>query len=197
MQGSGILPVFKQIYAELSLPAVLSGREISQERSHILLYGTLIGLIIWEIFALNRETILQSECPDLSSNVQALKGMRSQLMSKDVSENELPSSRPFLGVVQKLKVFKKSHSGSKMSLLWLQYMHAGEIILWFMKSEWSSNSMLYLQVVLEMMPFFTTSGHHLYAKSIYVPTSDVRASKNSPRSLVNVLKGTPYYPQKW
>ena len=46
MQGSGILSVFKQIYAELSLSAVLSGREISQERSHILLYETLIELII-------------------------------------------------------------------------------------------------------------------------------------------------------
>ena len=39
------------------------------------------GLIISKVFALNRKTIFQSECPDLTSNVQELKDMVTQLMS--------------------------------------------------------------------------------------------------------------------
>ena len=63
----------------------------------------------------------------------------SLLMSKNISENELQSSRWFLNVVQKEKVFKESHSGSKASLLSLQCMHAIEKLLRFMKDERSSN----------------------------------------------------------
>ena len=60
-----------------------------------------------------QRNIFQPDCSDLLSNVQELKDMVPQLMSKDISENQLQSSRPFLGVEQKVKVFKKPHSGSK------------------------------------------------------------------------------------
>ena len=124
-----------------------------------------MGLIISKVFALDRETIFLTECPDLHFSVQELKDMVSQLMSKDISGNELQSSRPSLDVVQKVKVFKESDSGSKVSLLWLQYMHAIEILFRFLKAERSSNWILHLQTVREMIPFFGASGHHLYAKS--------------------------------
>ena len=55
--------------------------DISRNKSPYLLYGTLMGLIISKVFALNRETIFQSKCPDLPSDVQELKDMVSQLTS--------------------------------------------------------------------------------------------------------------------
>ena len=73
-----------------------------------------------------------------------------------------------MDVAQKVKVFKESHSGSKTSLLWLQYMHTIEILLRFLKAESSSNWMLYLQTVCEMMSFFAASWHCLYEKSSYM-----------------------------
>ena len=75
---------------------------------------------------------------------------------------------PFLDVVKKVTVFKESHSGSKTSLLWLQYMHAIEMLLRFLKAERSRNWMLHLQTFRKMIPFFAASGHHLYAKSSYM-----------------------------
>ena len=76
MKGSGILSVFEQIYAELSVTAILSGKEMSRgTRAHTLLYRTLTGLIISKMFAFNRETSFQSECPDLPFIVQELKDM--------------------------------------------------------------------------------------------------------------------------
>ena len=169
MKGSGILSVFEQIYAELSVTAILSGKEMSRgTRAHTLLYRTLTGLIISKMFAFNRETSFQSECPDLPFIVQELKDMVSQLMSKDISEKKLQSSTPFLDVVKKVTVFKESHSGSKTSLLWLQYMHAIEMLLRFLKAERSRNWMLHLQTFRKMIPFFAASGHHLYAKSSYM-----------------------------
>ena len=139
VQGSGVSSIFEQIYAELSVPAILSGKEMSRggRRAQRCLLST-------KVFVLNRETNFESECPDLPFSVQELKDMVSQLMSKDITENKLQSSRPFLYVVQKVKVFKESHSSSKTFLLWLQYMHAIEILLGFLKAERSSNWMLHL-----------------------------------------------------
>ena len=141
---------------------------MSRGTRYILLYGTLTGLIIGKVFPLNRETIFQSECSDLPFSVHELQDIVSQLMSKSISQNELQSSRPFLNVVQKVKVFKESHSGSETSLIWLQCMHAIEILLRFLKAEPSGNWMLHLQTVLEVIPYFAASGHHPYSKSSYM-----------------------------
>ena len=87
-KGSSILSIFRQIYLELSVPAILSEKKMHRGiKAHILLYRTLMGLVISKVIALNRET-------NLLFNVQEMKDMVSQLMSKDTSENELQCSRP-------------------------------------------------------------------------------------------------------
>ena len=97
IQWSEILSIFEKSYAGLG--AILSGKELSWgTRPHTLLYRKLMGLIIWTVFILNREMIFQSECLNLPSKVQELKDMVSQFMSKDISENKLKNSRPFLDV---------------------------------------------------------------------------------------------------
>ena len=70
--------------------------------------------------------------------------------------------------MQKVKVFKESHSGSKAFFLLLQCMHTIEIFLQFLKAERSSNRMLHLHTVREIMSFFVASGHLLYEKSSYM-----------------------------
>ena len=125
-----------QLVAEKITQGHLEYLEMSPgTRAHILLYGTLTELIVSKVLALNIETIFQSQCPDLPSNEQGLKDMVSQLMSKDVNERKLHSFRSFLNGVKNGKVFKKSPSCSQMSLLWLQYMHAIETLLRFLKAE--------------------------------------------------------------
>ena len=82
----------------MSDPAILSGKgDVSRNKSPYFVYGTLTGLIISKVFTLNRETIFQSECPDLPFIVQELKDMVSQLMSKDISEKEIAELYVILG----------------------------------------------------------------------------------------------------
>ena len=68
-----------------------------RNKSPHILYGTLTRLFISKVFTLNRETIFQSECPDLPFSVQELKDMVSQLMSKDISEKEIAELYAILG----------------------------------------------------------------------------------------------------
>ena len=58
MQGSGLSSISELIYAEGSVPAIMGGKEMSRgTRAHILLYGTLMGLIILKIFAQNTSNV--------------------------------------------------------------------------------------------------------------------------------------------
>ena len=135
MQGSGISQIFEQIYAKLSVPPILSGKEMSQgRRAHILMYETLIGLMVSKLFCLNQDTIFQPECPDLPSILQDLENTVSQFMSNDITQNDMKSGRSLSNLVQQVKVFKESHSGSKTALLWLQYMPTVEVFLRFLKA---------------------------------------------------------------
>ena len=73
------------------------------------------------------------------NNYQTLKLIKSQLSQ---NTNELKNDRT--------------------SQLWIQYMRA------ISKAEHTGNWELHLQAVYDMLPFFTASGHNLYAQSAYL-----------------------------
>ena len=50
----------------------------------------------------------------------------------------------------------------------IQYMRAIDILGKFIKAERTENWELRLHAVYDMLPFFTASGHNLYAKSAYL-----------------------------
>ena len=188
--------IFEKSYAGLG--AILSGKELSRgTRPHTLLYRKLMGLIIWRVFILNREIIFQSECLNLPSKVKELKDMVSQYMSKDISENKLENSRPFLDARQKVKLFKESLSASKTLPFWLQYMYGIEISLPILKAERYSNWMLHIKTNCEMIPFFCyTRTSHICKVIIHVLTCNVKGSNNSPRCPANVPKRDSYNVEK-
>ena len=58
MQGSGLTSLFEQIYAEQSVQPILSGKEMSRgTRAHTLLYGTLMGIIVSKVLAIEMDTV--------------------------------------------------------------------------------------------------------------------------------------------
>ena len=54
------------------------------------------------------------------------------------------------------------------SQLWIQYMRAIDMLRKFIRAERTGNWELHLQAVYDMLPFFTASGHNIYAKSAYL-----------------------------
>ena len=84
MQGSGLSSIFELIYAEGSVPAIMGGKEMSRgTRAHILLYGTLMGLIILKIFAQNTSNVFDQESIDLPPVLIELKNMAQMILSNE------------------------------------------------------------------------------------------------------------------
>ena len=47
MEGSGLKAIIELMYAELTVPRIMNGKEASHAtRAHLIVYGTLIGLIV-------------------------------------------------------------------------------------------------------------------------------------------------------
>ena len=97
-----------------------------------------------------------------------LKKMVCECMSNKLKLEEIQQSRVLSEVIEKINEFKQAESTSKTAQLWLQYLHAVEIFLRFVKAERCSDWALHLQSVREMMPYFAAAGHHLYTKSSYL-----------------------------
>ena len=148
---------------------MLNGKEVSRAtRTHIILYGTLMGLIISKQFDPDTEKVFKFENLELPPVLSDLVNIVQKSMSGERTINKIQSSHAFLEVVEKNNLFEVVHSESKTSLLWLQYIHAVEVFLRFPKGEITSDWALHLQSAREMMPYFAASGHYLYAKSTYL-----------------------------
>ena len=137
-------------------------------RAHILLYGSVMGLIISIIFSLQTNNTCDQENLNLPPALLELKNEVQLILSKEKGLEDIENSDTLSHVVEKITEFKTTQSDSKTSLLWLQYLHAIEIFLMFLKAERTSNWELHLKAVREMMPYFAASGHHLYTKASYL-----------------------------
>ena len=63
---------------------------------------------------------------------------------------------------------RQSMTSRRTAQLWLQNMDMINILQRFLKAERTRHWQLHLQNVRDMLPYFATSGHSLYAKSAYV-----------------------------
>ena len=69
---------------------------------------------------------------------------------------------------------------TKTERLWIQYMEMVDIMWRFIRAEQTANWKLHLQSAWDMLPFFTASGHSLYAKSVYVYLQTMENFKKNP-----------------
>lgn len=63
---------------------------------------------------------------------------------------------------------KERLSESRTARLWFQYMDLLGILRKNLRGERSGNLELYLQSLLELLPYFAASGHNLYTKSTWL-----------------------------
>ena len=89
--------------------------------------------------------------------------MDGKIKPEDVHDNDVIDC-----IAKRLDHISKSMKASRTSTLWLQYMKMLDILRQFIKAERTGNWQLHLNSTYEMLPYFATSGHTLYAKSAYI-----------------------------
>jgi hypothetical protein len=63
---------------------------------------------------------------------------------------------------------KKELENHRTAKLWIQYMHMIDILRRFIRAERTGQWKLHLQATYDMLPYFASAGHNLYAKSCHI-----------------------------
>lgn len=151
MEGSGLQEIFSLLYAEKSIEKMFNGKAYARAvRCHSLTRLALAMLIIDEMKLTEEEKnfFKNSEIDFCSA------------YSVDLSEK----------FNKKLEELKNYGPTAK---LFIEYFEMTTLLHQFIEAERSGNWQSHLNCIQRMLPYFITSGHHLYAKSGYVYLQDM------------------------
>ena len=101
-------------------------------------------------------------------NLLEISDLFDKTIAGEVSAEDLNGTAAIQEMVEKIKTYKNNMSSSRTARLWFQYIEMVEILCKFIRAECTGNFHLHLQAVKNMLPFFASSGHSLYAKSAYI-----------------------------
>ena len=104
---------------------------------------------------------------DVTSDITEAKYIYDQAMLSTLSVEDVCSAGVLVRIKGKLDDLKQTMT-TRTAMLWLQYLDMVSILQRFIKAERMANWKLHLQTLHDMLPYFTASGHSLYAKSAYV-----------------------------
>ena len=110
MQGSGLSNVFQLIYAELSLPKIMDGKDVSRTtRANIILYGTLVGLILIKQFKIDATNLnSDEELSELPGNLADIQKIVRSLVSGDISISDVQNNDTYKEVRRTIDSYKES-----------------------------------------------------------------------------------------
>ena len=177
MSSSGLQQLLETIYADHTVPHMISGKAISRAiRGHLLVSAVLHAMIVSDIYdcPISVEPSDSQDGPNLlmiiksESKLSNLSLLFDLTFSERVTVEEAVYNHDLVDMIARIDNFKKDLMISRTAKLWLQYLQTIEILCMFIKAERTGNFDLHLQSVLQMLPYFTSSGHHLYAKSAYI-----------------------------
>ena len=140
-------------------------------RAHLISYACLVGFQVAKQFGFdliideNGGYHFQENLPE---EVKGLLYLLEMLNKGETSSEEIEENNTFINAKAKILAFKEQRSESKTAKLWFQYMETVELLCSFINAERSGNCQQHLQAIRDMLPYFTASGHLLYAKSAYL-----------------------------
>ena len=176
MVGTGLQPLIEQVYAENTVPHILSGKAVARaRRAHMLAVCALEGLKISEMYGIdllsNEENDDEFDLsqrfmkhPELNSLVDILKN----LLDRNIGVGQLTEKHVFRNMLINQENIIERHKYFKTSKLWLMYMYMVHIMCTYLKAERTGNFLLHQKSTMAMLPYFAASGHHLYTKSAYI-----------------------------
>ena len=189
MAGSGLEELLEVVYAGNTVCHMMSGKAVSRAvRGHMLVDAALNTMLLADAYNVplpTKDTVEHppvemtpaadtepdEEVPDTQETVTTDLSIASELYDQAMSSNmpmEGLCSADVLVRIQSALNNKKESMHMRTAQLWLQYMDMIDILRNFIKAERTGNWRLHLQCVQDMLPYFATSGHRLYAKSAYV-----------------------------
>ena len=180
MIGTGLQPLFEQVYAENSVPHILSGKAVARaRRAHLLATCALEGLKMSEMYNIDLSSIDE----ELSLNNQFLKEkdlndlghLLDRSLHCEVDDSELNRDESFRRLLINQETFRSAHEKFRTSKLWLMYMDMVDTMCTFIKAERTGNFLLHQQSMQNMLPYFAASGHFLYTKSAYCYLQQMQA----------------------
>ena len=156
---------------------MLTGKAISRAvRGHLLVVASLHAIIMSEIY--NSPIIFDNDgesndpsglfCLEDNLDLLEISDLFEKTIAGEVSAEDLNGNVAIQEMVEKIKTYKNNMSSSRTARLWFQYIEMIEILCKFIRAERTGNFHLHLQAVKDMLPFFASSGHSLYAKSAYI-----------------------------
>jgi hypothetical protein len=101
-------------------------------------------------------------------DITAAGGLYDKLMTDTCSVEDVCTEEALNRIREKVENKMATLTNLRTSCPWMQYMRMVDILLRFIKAERTGNWDLHLQTLRDILPYFTASGHHLYAKSAYV-----------------------------
>ncbi|XP_043269016.1 uncharacterized protein Nepl16 isoform X1 [Venturia canescens] len=152
MTGSGLKQAFCTIFAELSAEKALTGHAFSRSvRGHLLVQAALADTIYQKI------ELTDSERKHLNDSLERVGEENFQIFLTDSMMTNI--LQKFVAVLENLE------RQGPTNKLWVQYFKLICLFQRFIDAERSGNFDLHIQTVQLMIPFFFSSGHHLYAKA--------------------------------
>lgn len=157
MKGSGIEDLLAEVYAENSIPHILSGKAIARAiRGHILVESSLNSLLL--------KMVNESNDVDFEKlqdfYFDSLQGELTQDRFTELAEN--PTFQKVRGELSKLKATLMEKS--RTAKLWLVYMEYVHLVKMFIFAERTSDWELHLFTLQKMLNLFAATGHINYAK---------------------------------
>ena len=159
MKGSGIEDLFAEVYAENSIPHIMSGKAIARSlRAHLSVQSALMTLLIQS--SKDEEDMFGfDEIEKFHTNVL-------EAAPDDVSFENLVTSEAFCKVTGKHEELKaKLVKQSTASKLWLLYIDYIDVVKLFIFAERTSNWELHLFAITKMLNLFASTSHIHYTKS--------------------------------
>ena len=161
MMGTGLQLLLEQVYAENTVPHILSGKAVSRaRRAHMLAVCALEGLKVAQIYDIDLESNEKNEDEfDLSTRfmqhpeLRGLADILQKSLSKDIGVDQLTEQYIFRKLLINHEKFVESQTDSKTSKLWLMYMDMVDIMCTFLKAERTGNFLLHQQSVTSMLLF--------------------------------------------
>ena len=156
MSGSGLEEVWSQVYAENTIPHLMSGKAYSRAlRGYILVHSALHNILLDEIIS----SLSQEERLKIKSAYDVYYNREHSSIPDETKES--------LQKIEGLLVEKKARLAktNRTARLWVQLLDYIDTILLFIRAERLADWEMHLTGTHEMLNLFASTGHFHYAKS--------------------------------
>ena len=171
MENTGLSNILETIYKENSILHLLKGKAVSRAlRGHFITDQCLSTLIAEKDTTIQEDITLKSELDNLYSSLK-----NGEINIEDVDGN---NALQFLRANLKNQL-QNLTTALRTASLWLNYQYLLELVRNFIRADHVGIWQLHLETVFKSLQVFASTGHHNYAKSVYLYLQNMYSLKDN------------------